>query len=468
MIYDESNNARNSDNSMQIALSPLYNDNEVEEIKRNYSIQNTILAKHNEELQMKITNLEKQLFHTQKQLLNLKNEKIQFIDKLKLNSKRFNDLIIDGFDRMMNEYRNFMLDVEIDVEKKDLPIRLIDKVSDARQIKDPNEFEFDHYWKNVNKDLQRRKSFIFKSNAEIEKIQTDDDEQLDTLVEKAELEEEKLLEPEYQDEKSLHIPQKRQSTKIMNNIDRHIMDVVPFLGVEFKRDETLVDNNKNNNSNTDDSNNNNNNNNKTDNNTNNDISDNNNISAIINNNDHDLFNAEMDMELESPAKSKIALESDKDNKQDSNLKTKLFEDDLEKKKHSVTKRRRSKIPRELKNLDTEKTKKWLGMDPLDDVEESTGERRKSRRRSLVVNYQLPILKQQYNRRASGRFTPSVYIDVDKENRVSKPVKKGVLKDITNITSNRSRNNENRKIKGSIFDLENQDIFGDYETGINRL
>lgn len=421
---------------MQVVLSPLHNDNEVEEIKRNYSIQNNLLARRNEELQLKVTNLEKHLFHTQKQILTLKNEKIQLNEKLKLNSKRFNDLIIDGFDKMISEYRNFMIDVGVDVEKKAIPVRLLEKVSECENNEDTNAFEFDHYWKNINNDLQRRKSFIFAPNGKIpsenERIDCDNDsDQLETLVENEEIGVIKL-DPEYQDKKSSYIPQKRQSMR-MEKIEFTPMELIPFLCVD-KNDNSIQEHTS-----------------------------------------DEFFNGEMDMEIESPSQPrnqtpcpslmKAPAKSDSPMKQsvESKSSNKEIGRDLLDNKSKVTKRK-NKVPRELKNLDTEKTKRWLGMDPLDDVEESTSERRKSRRRSLVINYQLPIHRNQQNKRLSGRFTPPVsYLDVDKENRVKKPTKGklGVLKDITNIKNHNNNNNtnmSNRKINGSIFDLENQNIF----------
>ena len=106
------------------------------------------------------------------------------------------------------------------------------------------------------------------------------------------------------------------------------------------------------------------------------------------------------------------------------------------------------------------------MDPLDDVNESTSERRRSRRRSLIVNYDLPII----NRRESGKFRNKIYVDEDKENRVSKPNKKSkntILRNITNRPNRIDDDEENNNKGKTIFDLENMDMFGKYGNGSKK-
>lgn len=443
----------------QILSSPLHNDAQVEEIKRNYSTQNRLLARKNEELQLRVTNLEKQLFHTQKQVLGLKNEKIQLNDRLNLNSKRFNNIIVDSLDRLMSEYRSFMTDVGVDIEKKDVPSYLGQKV--LEETRNPL-LDFEHYWKNINDDLQRRKSSIFtprNRSSEIDIVTSDtliegDNEtdnaiesetnQLDTLVEK---EEDVPSEPDYQDENSTLIPMKRQSI-MMEKIDNVQMSNIPFLGLDKTTDvaeheeENTGDNKEFN------------------------------IEMFDNEND-ELFNC-MGDEHTSPVNNDHDEPVEK-NEQRFTGKSSL--DELDNESLSVInkkKSRKTRVPRELKNLDTEKTKKWLGMDPLDDVEESTSERRKSRRRSLVVNYQLPSLKRKMRRKAENP-PYTVYVEEDKENRIRKPknnTNRGVLRNITNISSMNNFNGKNNflnDVKGghkedkdrSIFDLENMDVFEDY-------
>lgn len=415
-----------------------------EELKRSYLIQNKILAKKNEDLQIKVRNLENQLFQSQKDVLSLKSEKIQLTEKLKLNSRRFNDIIINSFDNLMNEYHSFMADIGIDIEKKEIPKNLLTKINE-NVINQNTNIDFAHYWQNINEDLQRRKSCIFQNKKlnliDVETKETEDDDQLDTLVENVEQEneeeeiKEKVLEPEYEDYVSANIPIKRQSA-IMKRLDNcQLTTNVPYLGIP--NDDNIEDNEANNKSNNDNDN------------------DNNKINEINNNND-ELFNYVEEELPHSPIKSiqKIILDDKNDKSEDKK--------EHEEREERKTVRRKSKVPRELKNLDTEKTKKWLGMDPLDDVEESTSERRKSRRRSLIVNYQLPSLKQKM-RRSSGLFKGKIYIDDDKENRISKPknkANKNVLRNITNIQNN---NNNNHNREKSIFDLENDDIFTRYDS-----
>lgn len=414
-----------------------------EEIKRSYSIQNQLLAKKNGELQSRVSNLENQLFQTQRQVLLLKNEKIQLTEKLKLNSKRFNDIIVDSFDNMMSEYRSFMVDVGIDVEKKNIPINLSQKVKDENYEEKATNFE--HYWQNINNDLQRRKSFIFQKNiSQIDSSQppieeTVDEEQLDTLVEtidEEEKEEEVNLEPEYEDKSSINIPVKKKSSISMEKLENFQLSDIPFLGISVQPEVPFVGQQDN--------------------------------VPEFGDAPDDYYHDALSEPIEnSPVKAKnhieVALETYNEDKR------KDKEDNLQKK---IT-RRKSSVPRELKNLDTEKTKKWTGMDPLDDTEESASERRKSRRRSLVVNYQMPSLNQNM-RRTSGKFH-DVYIDEDKENRVSKPKSKmnrNILRNITNTNSNNRNiqtvNKDGKKIEEkSIFDIENTDIFGEYHSQKRR-
>ena len=432
----------------QLVLNPIHNDIQVEELKRTYSIQNSLLARKNEELQLRVTNLENQLFQTQKQVLTLRNEKIQLNEKMKLNSKHFNDVIVSSLDKLMSEYRTFMADVGVEVSNKHIPAHLSQKIDNEGQYKAT---DFEHYWQNINDDLRRRKSSLFSfrgnSSDSAENIDTKavipisegalEEDQLDTLVEK---EEEAPLEPEYKEENSTNIPVKRQPM-IMEKIDSHQLTHIPFLGVSKSTEEGAH-------------------------------------KPLLIEEDHDsgndeLFNQPIVSPPDSPSKAdqpaRLSLGTDGE--------AGVLSCDEEKEGEvpgveksavqKVAKTRRGKIPRELRNLDTEKTKKWLGMDPLDDVGESTSERRKSRRRSLVVNYQLPSLKQKM-RRSSGRFSNVVYTDEDQENRVKKPKSsknRNALRNITNISQAVSRDSpEKSDRERSIFDLENADIFGEYKSG----
>lgn len=457
-----------NDVQTSLSLSPLYNDQEVDELKKNYSFRNTQLAKKNEELQIRVTNLEKQLFHTQKQVLSLKNEKIQLNNQLKLNSKRFNDLIIDGFDRLINEYRSFMLDVGIDVERRDIPLKLLQRVSEDDEDKDRTiSYEFEHYWKKINDDLQRRKSFIFtKAKNAIGAVQNavriGEEDQLDTLVENQAEEEEKKheeeehapeheLEPEYQDNHSALIPVKRQSI-YMERIDSRQMNNIPFLGLEGSEEQDAFK------------------------------------GGDTDNNNNELFDHPED-DGSTPLDNQTNIDEDSMD----NNKSHIVRDIPEEPDHQIdgqnrrkkNSRRTSKGSRELKNLDTEKTRRWLGMDPLADFEESTGERRRSRRRSLVVNYQLPVIHAD-RRKSTGKVRHPIYIDEDKENANiktrNKVVRGGVLKNVTNTNSSRHSSGFSRNITGtnahkgfggkkhsekSIFDLENMDIFGDYDSRMEQ-
>lgn len=435
---------------------------QMEEMKRSFSIQNNLLARRNEELQMRVTDLEKQLFLAQKQVLALRNEKVQLNEKMKLNSKRFNDIIVDSLDKLMSEYRNFMADVGVEVNKKNVPLHLSQKVSDEQPFHKATDFV--DYWKNINDGYGRRKSllFNFKSNSSA-KDNTDlvptrhpyegpmEDDQLDTLVEKEEeeegeekKEEESPLEPEYEDERSVNIPIKRQSI-VMEKMENLQLGNIPFLGVsetcnEQRKGPLLV-------------------------------------TEVANNDNDDLFNRLSDSPSSPASPVKKSCPSELNIDQDEGTKA-LFIDNNKhpeykemqvSKERKIVRKRKNKIPRELRNLDTEKTKKWLGMDPLDDVEESTSERRKSRRRSLVVNYQLPSLKHKM-RRSSGHFSDAVYIDQDKENRVRKPkssLSRNILKNITNTSLSAKRDSFGKNDReSSIFDLENADIFGDYNKHVS--
>lgn len=430
----------------QLALNPIHNHVDVEELKRIYTIQNSLLARKNEELQLRMTSLENQLFQTQKQVFALKNEKIQLNEKMKLNSKHFNDVIVSSFDKMMSEYRTFMADVGVEVSNKNVPTHLSQKIENGAKYKSA---DFEHYWQNINADLRRRKSslFRFRSNSldstEINSALTVipvsegamDEDQLDTLVEK---EEEVPLEPEYEEENSVNIPLKKQPMT-MEKIDNYQLMHIPSLGASEKGEQEGSENS---------------------------VA----IEEFHDNGNDELFNQPIRSPPASPTKedqfARLSLNTDSE---PSNLSFNAEKEQVSGVQkptvQTVVKRKRGKIPRELRNLDTEKTKKWLGMDPLDDVEESTSERRKGRRRSLVVNYQLPSLKHKM-RRTSGRFSNVVYTDEDKESRVKKPKSsknRNALRNITNTSQAASRNSLQKSDRErSIFDLENADIFGEYK------
>lgn len=425
----------------------------IEQMKRDYSSQNNSLAKRNEDLQLKVTSLEKQLFQTQQELLALKNDKLQLTEKLKLNSKRHHDLIIDSFDRMMNEYKSYVSDFGISFENKATPENLKEKINSdngelAIKVKG---IDLDHYWENINNDLQRRKSMIGKSFStynsnptEIGCIPEDGNETEEIGLEENHVE-------VYEDLPSSVIPIKKASQKTHSNTDDINMFKIPAL----QYDNTDSNNNK-------------------------EYIEIDDMTSQFDTRHDDLFNTADDI-LESPSKLNTPIELGDEPlensifSKDKTLANSDHEETNTKSLKSKTKRRKSTIPRELKNLDTEKTKKWLGMDPLDDVEESTSERRKSRRRSLVVNYQLPVVTHDISRKPGNNRKTKVYIDNDKENRVRKPKSaknKRVLQNITNTNyNNRNRSieivdineeiNENDK---SIFDLEKSDLFSEYDKG----
>ena len=262
-----------------------------------------------------------------------------------------------------------------------------------------------------------------------------DEDQLDTLVEK---EEEVPLEPEYEEENSVNIPLKKQPMT-MEKIDNYQLMHIPSLGASEKGEQEGSENS---------------------------VA----IEEFHDNGNDELFNQPIRSPPASPTKedqfARLSLNTDSE---PSNLSFNAEKEQVSGVQkptvQTVVKRKRGKIPRELRNLDTEKTKKWLGMDPLDDVEESTSERRKGRRRSLVVNYQLPSLKHKM-RRTSGRFSNVVYTDEDKESRVKKPKSsknRNALRNITNTSQAASRNSLQKSDRErSIFDLENADIFGEYK------
>ena len=462
-------------NNMQLVLSTMHNDAELEEIKRQYNAQNRLLAQKNEELHMKVTNLERQLFESQRQILTLKNDKIQLMDKLKLNSKRFNDLIVDGFENLLTEYRSCMADVGVDIERQEIPLKLLKRVSQKEDIEartfNPDAYEFEYYWKNVNDDLQRRKSILVmpKNGRENEgdcndaSIQ-DNDDQLATLVEnpQAEEEAEKPLEPAYEDTFSSLIPVKRQSI-VRRKLEHSPMLEIPFLGLEPHMQESAI------------------------------VSQN-----ELNSASDDMLNPMEDISIqESPVRrnlgTKLAAQEEilydttpsVQDRETSKTTVPISATTTATATAKVTKKSRPRIakkrvPRELKNLDTEKTKRWLGMDPLDDVEESTSDRRKSRRRSLVVNYQIPSFKEtdlsSKNRRASGRFHNTIFIDDNKENSNDSMIGKGkgkgeassnVLRNVTNTNqASGLKGTQKRQSGKSIFDLENMDTFGEYDRGIS--
>lgn len=63
-------------------VNTTYEDSEIEEMKRMYHLQNSMLARKNEELMGKVGRLERELFDAQRQILKLRNEKISMQDKL--------------------------------------------------------------------------------------------------------------------------------------------------------------------------------------------------------------------------------------------------------------------------------------------------------------------------------------------------------------------------------------------------
>ena len=429
----------NDANEMQLVVSSSHNDAEIDEIKRTYNIQNKILAQKNEELKLKVNGLEKQLFQSQKQVLQLKNDKIKLMDLLKINSKRFNDIVVDKFEGMIEEFRSFVGEIGVDVEKKDIPMKLITRVSSKEEEKlrkfDPEKYEFDHYWENVNDDLKRRKSIYFKAP---ESSDVSNEGGLETLIEQDDevKEIEMELEPEYVDKSSELIPIKRVS-QIMEKTDH--LSMIPYLGLEDK----LEENNNNNNSN-----------------------DNNKKENPVIEESHDI--PEIHEVHDVSEVSEVPEVPEVHEIPDYPIPMEQTQSSTPSPITSPVKknRRKSSIPRELKNLDTEKTKRWLGMDPLDDVNESTSERRRSRRRSLIVNYDLPII----NRRESGKFRNKIYVDEDKENRVSKPNKKSentILRNITNRPNRIDDDEENNNKGKTIFDLENMDMFGKYGNGSRK-
>lgn len=427
---------------MQLIVAPQQINYDFEELKRTYGTQNNVLAKQNEELRMKISNLEKQLFSTQKELLQLRNERAYLREKLQSNSKRFNNVIVNSFEAMMGEYREFMSDLKVDVEGKDVSELLRRKVNVNEEAVKAEVQNFDQYWKQVNSNLQRRKSLIRQPVCEPEKT-TDD---LDTLVENEDEEMEvetgvaravvetdktahvpvERIAPPYEDVDSSFVPTKHNTIEMVK-VDENPLEDVPLLSLEAEKlDDQNVDNHE----------------------------------VKDDNNNDELFNYDVASTAVSPEASPVKSQPEVLNDVSDHSPVKDVK--LTKK---VVRPRKSKVPRELKNLDPEKTRRWTGVDPFDDDFDSTSDRRKSRRRSLVVNYQLPVMKVRNKR---GREKMTIFIDdsdSDKENRVSKcaNVKKGsVLKNITNI---QKRDGET---KGkSIFDLENTDMFSSYDKSKNR-
>lgn len=216
-----------------------YEDSEIEEMKRMYHLQNSMLARKNEELMGKVGRLERELFDAQRQILKLRNEKISMQDKLELNSRRFHDLIVDQYAMLMREYRGFMCDVGVNLGRGTAAGLIFDKVNEEG-VKNEESFEFNHYWSKVNEDLARRKSIISKRC--IESTQVADSDVLDTLVEAPEennnevqVQEEQVgslgeKEDVYEDHDSTLIPAKRDG-KRMDRLEKEIDDV-PLLQIE--------------------------------------------------------------------------------------------------------------------------------------------------------------------------------------------------------------------------------------------
>lgn len=388
-----------------------YEDSEIEEMKRMYHLQNSMLARKNEELMGKVGRLERELFDAQRQILKLRNEKISMQDKLELNSRRFHDLIVDQYAMLMREYRGFMCDVGVNLGRGTAAGLIFDKVNEEG-VKNEESFEFNHYWSKVNEDLARRKSIISKRC--IESTQVADSDVLDTLVEAPEennnevqVQEEQVgslgeKEDVYEDHDSTLIPVKRDG-KRMDRLEKEIDDV-PLLQIENAMQESTPEE------------------------------------------EHIPQVGGDDLELPCVGRNAMNIDDIAD--------MEIKEGKKPRKKY-ITKRerqqRRTSIPRELKNLDTEKTKRWIGMDLDEEVQgDSIGERRKSRRRSLVVDYHLT------SRRKGARAS----VDVDQENRITKGkrVNRKPLRDVTNL------GNGNSSYKGngsSIFDLEEMDLFAEY-------
>ncbi|TID14830.1 hypothetical protein CANINC_004501 [Pichia inconspicua] len=435
---------------MQLVIAPQQTNYDFEELKRTYGIQNNILAKQNEELRIKLSDLERQLFTTQKELLQLRNERVYLREKLQSDSRRFNNVIVNSFETMMNEYREFMSDVKVDIEEKKVSPELKRKVVVDKEIVKAEVQNFDQYWKQINNNLQRRKSLIRQPISEMEKGSDDldtlvenEDEMIDSdkeLVKKTvEFEEKPQVEqiaPPYEDVDSSFVPTKHKTVE-MEKVEKNPLEDVPLLTMEGEKlveDEKFNENAEVGRTASDDV-----------------VEKFSGDTGVDNDNNNDeLF----DYNYQSPVSSVHA----------SPVKDKVNVNTIDETKQIKQRTRKPKVSRELKNLDPEKTRRWTGVDPFEDDFESTSDRRKSRRRSLVVNYQLPIIKPKNKR---GREKMTIFIDdsdSDKENRVSKRVnnKKGtVLKNISNI---QKRNETNGK---SIFDLENTDMFSSYDKSRSR-
>lgn len=439
---------------MQMIMAPQHSNYEFEELKRTYGEQNSVLARKNEELQMRVSGLEKQLFSTQKELLQLRNEKAVLNEKLQKNARRFNNVIVNGFETMMNEYREFLSDVNVDVEKRKVAPVMTERVEtdeSTTKTKTGDKFVFENYWSKVNDDLQRRKSIITTQAVEVYR---NDDDQLDTLVEKDDEMEEtyprienKLritpvvseeIAPEYEDADSTFVPTKG-SAVAMAKVNVDTLGEVPFLGLQPVSEAEATND--------------------------------------VNQND-ELFdyNDEQELPVESGhVEDKSEIESDTVMEIENSVEVEESEQIVTVpsspspvKKVIPIRQRKAKVPRELKNLDAEKTRRWTGVD-FDD-ENGNGmnnDRRKSRRRSLVVNYQIPAIKPK-NKRGKERITIFLDDENDKENnrvnkRQSSKRNTGALRNITNLQKQAKSSKEK-----SIFDLENVDMFGSYNNSKQKL
>lgn len=105
------------------------------------------------------------------------------------------------------------------------------------------------------------------------------------------------------------------------------------------------------------------------------------------------------------------------------------------------KQKKTRIPRELKNLDAEKTKRWTGVDPLEG---------RSRRSSIVPRYDIPV---QTKTRRVNVFNDSTVEEASQI--VDKPRTVLGVKDHNVVSGNKSKSKNHKDM--SIFDLENEDF-----------